>query len=278
MCLSNTLVRVHNLLSTGQRCKMRMAHRDDPETGRGDGAAGHDQTSASTGVRGSASPSDASQSSPSREQGPEGSAVRSMGGPRSIETPGWLRDASAAGFAVRGAMASEIIPHSLWLGRGQFALEHELMAQAKISHVLTTANDTPEVQAAMEERVAQGTLCGYLCLDVGDFGTDDGISRVFENAFSFLDEAIQSGGVAFVHCANGSNRSPTIVTGYLKHRHPSWSIQRCLEEVLMVRPHIMPLKDNLAQLSLWSGDKIDPQAFHTLKTAAKKRWKNVNLA
>ena len=46
----------------------------------------------------------------------------------------------------------------------------------------------------------------------------------------------------------------------------------------MVRPHIMPLKDNLAQLSLWSGDKIDPQTFHTLKTAAKKRWKNVNLA
>ena len=104
----------------------------------------------------------------------------------------------------------------------------------------------------------------------------DGISRVFEKAFSFLDAAIQNGGVAFVHCANGSNRSPTIVTGYLKHLHPSWSIQRCFEEVLLVRPHIMPLKDNLAQLSLWSGDEIDTQIFQSLKKVAKKRWKSAN--
>jgi hypothetical protein len=51
-------------------------------------------------------------------------------------TPGWLRAASpSASFAVRGAMASEIIPRSLWLGRGQFCLEPDLMVRAGITQV-----------------------------------------------------------------------------------------------------------------------------------------------
>jgi len=129
----------------------------------------------------------------------------------------------------------------------------------------------------MEQRLANGKLAGYLCLDVGDFGTDDGISRVFEDAFAFLDAAIDSGGVVFVHCANGSNRSPTVVIGYLKHRFPSWTMKRVLEHVLRVRPHIMPLKDNLAQLAQWSGETFDTEMFQPLKNAAKKQWKRVNL-
>ena len=191
-----------------------------------------------------------------------------------VRTPQWVREASA-GFSVRGAIASEIIPNSLWLGRGQFPLEADLMSQAQITHVLTVANDTPEVKAAMTEMAQSGKI-GYLCLDIGDFGTDEGISRVFGKAFAFLDAAIDEGGVAFVHCANGSNRSPTLVIGYLKHRFPSLRLDQAAQTVLLKRPHIMPLKDNLAQLAEWSGEPLDENSFQKMKKASRKAWKKLN--
>ena len=40
-----------------------------------------------------------------------------------------------------------------------------------MTHVLTVANYTPDVEAAMRRRAAAGELC-YLRLGVGDFGTD----------------------------------------------------------------------------------------------------------
>ena len=201
-------------------------------------------------------------------------ADTSRGVPRA--TPDWLRAASTAGIAVRGALASEIIPGALWLGRGQFALETELMARVNISHVLTVASDTPEVRAAMNKRIREGTLRGYLCVEIDDFGADDGISRVFEETFAFIDSAFREGGVVFVHCANGSNRSPTLVIAYLKYCNPGWTMIQVLEHILLRRPHIMPLKDNLAQLTQWSGEELDYETFQSMKKATLKLWKRVN--
>ena len=89
--------------------------------------------------------------------------------------------------------------------------------------------------------------CRYLNLKVGDFGTDEGISRVFFQSNAFIDSAMDSGGTCYVHCANGSNRSPTIVVAYLLHSQQC-SLRAAYTAVMTRRPHIMILKDNQQQL------------------------------
>merc|ERR1711918_255322 len=116
------------------------------------------------------------------------------------------------------------------------------LIRAGITSVLTIANDTPDVVSYMTERLASFK---YLQLDVGDFGTDPkGMPDAFPKAFDFIDEARHSpGGAVFVHCANGSNRSPTIVIAYVMH-HKEISLQAAYNLVLWRRPHVQPLADN----------------------------------
>ena len=193
--------------------------------------------------------------------------------------PEWVRGASGGYdmYMVRGPIASRIRP-ALWLGRGEFALRPELLHAAGVTHVLTVANDTPDVEAAMRRRVAAGEL-GYLCMGVGDFGTDEGITRVFGAAFDWIDRAVAAGGVVFVHCANGSNRSPTLVLGYMMHL--GYTLDGALRHVLAKRPHIQPLPDNLAALGRCAGmglmdlDELR-QEFQGLKRDAKRVWKRLN--
>ncbi len=71
--------------------------------------------------------------------------------------PTWLLQASPC-VDVRGSTANEILP-GLWLGRGQFAIDWVAGSQgnpAHITHVLTVANDTPEVQQLFEHGSAGG--------------------------------------------------------------------------------------------------------------------------
>ena len=158
--------------------------------------------------------------------------------------PEWIR-ALSPNISIRGCIANEILP-GVWLGRAEFALDEANLQRAGITHVITVANDTPgdrpmhsdsrdrrshplyvsptEVQAYLEARTSR---FAYLCLAVGDFGTDVGISRTFDTAFACMDEALSQGGAVFVHCANGSNRSPTLVLGYVMHRQ-SCSLQVCV--------------------------------------------------
>ena len=117
--------------------------------------------------------------------------------------PLWLREASDSVF-TRGYLANEILPN-IWLGRGAFAQQFIAQNGNKLgfTHVLTVANDTPEVRVALE---AMGSSIMYKCVDVGDFGTDKGISRIFNEAFEFIDriQTVENGRV-FIHCANGAD-------------------------------------------------------------------------
>ncbi len=47
----------------------------------------------------------------------------------------------------------------------------------------------------------------YLNLMVADYGTDVGITRVFEKAFMFLEEAQEARQKVLIHCVGGRNRS-----------------------------------------------------------------------
>jgi predicted protein tyrosine phosphatase len=226
-------------------------------------------------------------------------AINDVDIPPDWPDPTWIVEQSAA-YTIRGAIASQITRDGLWLGRGEFALSADLMARAGITHVLTVANDTPGVVGEMKRRAAIGEL-SYLSLGVGDFGTDaafGGISRFFAEAFAFLDAALKDEkGSVFVHCANGSNRSPTMVVGYMM-RSRGLSLESALRWVLRRRPHIQPLPDNLAELNTFAragggraegadekggvagegADRVLPAQFQSMKKKAKRAWRRAGAA
>lgn len=192
----------------------------------------------------------------------------------------WVRAASVH-EAVRGAVANEIIPR-LWLGRASFALNEKLLEQAGVTHVLTVADDTPEVGRFLADLPG---VC-HQCLGISDFGADKGISRKFCEAFRFIGDALEdcTTNAVFVHCANGSNRSPTLVLAFLMHRFQH-SFLDAARIVLSKRPHIEPLKDNLQQLLLFEQrlfpdsersheDQVDTlKTFRKMKAGARRSYK-----
>lgn len=156
----------------------------------------------------------------------------------------------AEAMARRRAMASgeiwasEIVPGALWLGAGRDAANLSQLRVHAITHVLNVADDVPcfhEGEPGLS----------YLQLGVADFGADEGISRVFPRAVAFARQAFaldaegpgEGGrcgegrgeigaaslatvaddaalpppppGRLLVHCANGSNRSATVVVALL---------------------------------------------------------------
>ena len=101
--------------------------------------------------------------------------------------------------------ASEILKGRLWLGAGRDAEHKECLCAHGITHILNCTDDVPN----FHEDDPSLTYCK---LWVGDFGNDIGIRRVFPQAHDFVKSAFQeTTNKVLVHCANGSNRSATIV-------------------------------------------------------------------
>jgi len=157
----------------------------------------------------------------------------------------WVLDDAGTSVCIRGCEANEILKDFLWLGRGSFACDEKKLKRAGITHILTVANDTPDVVRAVR---GHSETFRHEILKVGDFGTDEGIARVFKDALSFIEIVRQTKNAKlYVHCANGSNRSPTIVVAYLVSSL-KMSLKDAYATVMSRRPHIMILKDNREEL------------------------------
>ena len=89
--------------------------------------------------------------------------------------------------------ASAILPGAFFLGSGEHASNLDQLREHAIARVLNVADDVPNFHEAAEPRI------NYLQLHVGDFGSDRGISRVFDTAFSFLVEAEATQQPVLVH-------------------------------------------------------------------------------
>jgi len=87
----------------------------------------------------------------------------------------------------------------------------------------------------------------YLKLNVKDFGADKGISRVFQTAYEYVEEARRNHGKVLVHCAAGLNRSAT-VTIALKMLLENLTLKEAAESVKRMRSQIAPFKDNREEL------------------------------
>ena len=105
-------------------------------------------------------------------------------------------------------------------------------------HVLNVADDVPNYH--------EGKVI-YKRLEVRDFGQDAGIGRVFDAAFAFLAEREANKEPCLVHCAQGANRSATIVIAWLMKRNEC-KLEEAWAAVKAKRPGITPLRDNRQQL------------------------------
>jgi len=144
----------------------------------------------------------------------------------------------ALAFARRTNLALTDLGFGLFLGAGRAADNAALLQRHGITHILNVADDVPR---------APGTEgLEYFCLGVGDFGTDAGISRVFDAALSFVKPALEAEGSVFIHCANGSNRSPSVAIALLMMLF-DWSLATAWEHVACRRT-IQPLADNRREL------------------------------
>ena len=143
--------------------------------------------------------------------------------------------------------ADEVIRNALYLGSGQDASNLIQIQRHGVTHVINVADDVPNFFD--KAGVVDGDNClTYLSLNVGDFGTDKGISRVFPEAAAFANAAIESGGKVLVHCANGSNRSASVVTAVLMMSPHNLSLDDAYKKVKAARREANPLTDNRREL------------------------------
>ena len=118
---------------------------------------------------------------------------------------------------------------------------HSLVQPAQVTHIINVADDVPNFHESLDQLT-------YLSLEVGDFGTDRGISRVFAPALVFAVSCREkrAGGI-LVHCANGSNRSATVATALVTELC-GCTLAEAFRHVKQRRPEATPLQDNRREL------------------------------
>ncbi len=102
---------------------------------------------------------------------------------------------------------SEILSY-LFLGSRNDALRFKRLQELQITHILSVMNSASYADQA---------LFRFLHVPLSDFG-DTPLIEVWEQCFSFIDEAKKNDGKVLVHCSLGSSRAPAVVIAYLMSR------------------------------------------------------------
>ena len=198
---------------------------------------------------------------------PRGTAAQSPAAP-AAQSPAASAAQSPAASAAQSPAASELaaalarrrepditdLDDGLWLGPGRAAADSELLRTCQITHILNVADDVPNYHEADEALT-------YCRLDVGDFGSDAGVRRVFEQAHVFVAAALASDSAdgrhgrrgVLIHCANGSNRSPTVAIAVLMQLR-RWSLANAWSHVSSRRP-VQPLADMRRELLAYERER-----------------------
>ncbi|CAO2165012.1 unnamed protein product, partial [Urochloa humidicola] len=129
------------------------------------------------------------------------------------------------------------IEQGLYLGSVGAALNKDALKSLNITHILIVARSlSPAFPAEFN----------YKKIEVLD-SPDTDLLKHFDECFSFIDEAISSGGNVLVHCFVGRSRSVTIVVAYLMKKH-QMSLESALSLVRSKRPQVAPNEGFISQL------------------------------
>ncbi|XP_012228253.1 dual specificity protein phosphatase 3-like [Linepithema humile] len=107
----------------------------------------------------------------------------------------------------------EVYP-GIYIGDGTTARNKEYLKMLGITHLLNAAEGRRCGFVNTDSNYYRDTPIKYLGLTVMDLPSIN-ISKYFDVAANFIDEAISTGGKVFVHCLQGVSRSATCVLAYL---------------------------------------------------------------
>ena len=110
----------------------------------------------------------------------------------------------------------QVLPN-LYLGSIFAATNEETLDDKKITHVLTMGN-------YMEPKFPEKFIYKVWKLD-DDEG--ENIKQYFNEGIEFIQDAMNEGGIVFVHCAAGVSRSSSMVCAYLMKTN-KWKFYKAL--------------------------------------------------
>eukprot|EP00742_Colponemidia_sp_Colp-10_P004516 GILJ01004820.1.p1 GENE.GILJ01004820.1~~GILJ01004820.1.p1 ORF type:complete len:410 (+),score=60.53 GILJ01004820.1:44-1231(+) len=113
---------------------------------------------------------------------------------------------------------TEVLPGLLYVGSFCSAINRETLKKHNISHILNVAIELPNV---FEQPTSTGSHdpIVYKKISLRD-DVDEDITKVFQEACDFIEQARAQGTACLVHCYAGHNRSVTLVVSYLlKFKH-----------------------------------------------------------
>jgi protein-tyrosine phosphatase len=115
--------------------------------------------------------------------------------------------------ASQAEQITRVLEH-LYLGSWKDANDATLLQTMGITHVLNTAKEVKEIPEPIEKlRLIYKTVPISDSIEAADV-----LSHHFDDAFGFIDEALQGGGRALIHCRRGISRSPAVVIAYLMEK------------------------------------------------------------
>ncbi|ESQ49435.1 hypothetical protein EUTSA_v10021629mg [Eutrema salsugineum] len=129
------------------------------------------------------------------------------------------------------------IGQGVFIGSVAEANNKDLLKSSNVTHILTVA-------VALAPPYPDDFV--YKVIEVVDRSETD-LTVYFDECFSFMDQAIQSGGGVLVHCFMGISRSVTIVVAYLMKKH-GMSFSKAMELVRSRRPQASPNCGFISQL------------------------------
>jgi len=140
----------------------------------------------------------------------------------------------------------EIFP-GLLLGDATVAANITKLKQLKVTHVVNVAQEDmfSTIYRPGETNPYQDHGIQYFGIPADDDPSFD-LSPFFETTANFIDDAIKSGGVAYVHCLFGISRSTTIVVSYLMQKR-GLLVTDALKAVRLIR-RVNPNKGFMQQL------------------------------
>jgi len=152
---------------------------------------------------------------------------------------------------------SQVSPF-MYIGNMKDASDVTMLERLGIDHVLNVTAVSPLY--TMEKSIT------YKQLQAADNGYQN-LKQYFDEAFSFIDKARDSGGSVLIHCQAGVSRSPTIAVAYLIKQLPM-SMVEAYKFVKARRSIISPNLNFMGQLLEFE---------QTIKAACKQNGKMATL-
>jgi len=165
---------------------------------------------------------------------------------------------------------SEIIPGFLFLSN-ILLLEHKnFLSHTKVKYILSivTENVFASIQPDIQEM--RVLVKNIPMEDIPEFE----ISKYFDEAHEFIEEARAKNCKILVHCEGGISRSPTIVISYLM-KYNSMTLTEAMEHVSQKRPIICPNMGFMNELRKFEATLLTERDSLTSSTEDKTEISNL---